>query len=131
MITLYVSPSCTSCRKAKAWLEKNGLNFIEKNILNEPLTINEIKSIIRMTEEGTHEIISTRSKTFHELNINLDELKLNELYEVIIKHPSILKRPILMDEKRLLVGYNDEEIRSFLPRKVREYQAKQLLQKAN
>ncbi len=43
MIKVYTSPSCTSCRKARAWLQANQLEFEEKNIFAEPLTESEIK----------------------------------------------------------------------------------------
>lgn len=125
MVTLYTAPSCTSCRKAKAWLESNNIPFKERNIFSEPLTIEEIKEIFRMTEDGTDEIISTRSKTFQNLKVNLESLPLQELYQLIRDNPSLLRRPIIIDEKRLQVGYNEDEIRRFLPRKVRTYQLRE------
>ncbi|PFH92709.1 transcriptional regulator SpxA [Bacillus sp. AFS088145] len=121
MVNLYVTSSCTSCRKAKAWLEKHDIDYSVKNIMNESLTLDEIKSILRMTETGTEEIISKKSKTFQELNINIESLPLNELYKLIINNPKMLRLPIILDEKRLQVGYNEEEIRSFLPRKLRTF----------
>ena len=39
-----------------------------------------------------------------------------ELISFIQKNPAVLKRPIIMDERRFLVGYNDDEIRAFIPR---------------
>ncbi|KGP91605.1 ArsR family transcriptional regulator [Pontibacillus chungwhensis BH030062] len=131
MITLYLSPSCTSCRKAKAWFEEHNLEYTERNIFSEPLSADEVKEIVRMTEDGTKEIISERSKVFKELDVDLDDLTMRELYELIEQNPSILKRPIMLDEKRLQVGFNEDEIRSFLPRKVRTYQLEEALQNAN
>ncbi|WP_096155129.1 MULTISPECIES: transcriptional regulator SpxA [Bacillus] len=125
MVTVYTSPSCTSCRKAKNWLEENDIPYVERNIFSESLSIDEIKEILRMTEEGTDEIISTRSKIFQKLNINVESMPLQELYKVIKEHPGLLRRPIIIDEKRLQVGYNEDEIRRFLPRKVRTYQLRQ------
>ncbi|MFA8439154.1 transcriptional regulator SpxA [Pueribacillus sp. YX66] len=125
MVTLYTSPSCTSCRKAKLWLEENNIDYVERNIVSEAPTLEEIKEILRMTEDGTDEIISTRSKTFQQLNVNLDQIKLQDLYELIQTHPGLLRRPIIIDEKRLQVGYNEDEIRRFLPRKVRNYQLRE------
>ncbi len=125
MVTLYTSPSCTSCRKARAWLEENNITYTERNIFSEPLTIGEIKSILRMTEDGTEEIISTRSKVFQELNVDLDDLPLNEMFDLIQENPGLLRRPIMVDEKRLQVGYNEDEIRRFLPREVRALELKQ------
>lgn len=121
MVNLYTTPSCTSCRKAKAWLEEHQIDYIERNIISQPLTIDEIKSILRLTEDGTTEIISTNSKTFQELNIDIESLPLNKFYDLIMKHPQMLRRPIIQDEKRLQVGYNEEEIRRFLPRKLRTF----------
>ncbi|MGM7636182.1 MULTISPECIES: transcriptional regulator SpxA [unclassified Bacillus (in: firmicutes)] len=122
MVTLYTSPSCTSCRKAKAWLEEHEIPYVERNIFSEPLSIEEIKGILRMTEDGTDEIISTRSKIFQKLNVDLEMLPLQDLFELIQNNPGLLRRPIIMDEKRLQVGYNEDEIRRFLPRKVRTFQ---------
>lgn len=131
MVTLYTTTSCASCRKAKAWLEEHHIEFEERNLLSKPLTVDEIKSILRLTEEGTSEIVSTNSKTFQELNINIETLPLNEFYQLIIENPKMLRRPIIMDEKRLQVGYNDEEIRSFLPRKLRTFLNNEMQKMAN
>ncbi|MBM7647540.1 regulatory protein spx [Bacillus ectoiniformans] len=86
------------------------------------MSIEEIKEILRMTEDGTDEIISTRSKIFQKLNVDLETLPLQNLFELIQNNPGLLRRPIIMDEKRLQVGYNEDEIRRFLPRKVRTFQ---------
>lgn len=119
MVTLYVTPSCTSCRKARAWLEENSIPYQERNIFTEPLTLNEIKAILRMTEEGTEDIISTRSKAYAELNIDISEMPLNDFFDLVQKEPGLLRRPIMIDEKRLQIGFNEDEIRRFLPREVR------------
>ncbi|MBU3829748.1 MAG: transcriptional regulator SpxA [Candidatus Limosilactobacillus merdavium] len=131
MVTLYTSPSCTSCRKAKAWLQEHGIPFKERNIFSEPLTVNEIKDILRMTENGTEDIISKRSKAYSKLNIDLDELPMKKLYMMISENPGLLRRPIIVDDKRLQVGYNEDEIRRFLPRQVRELELAEAERKAN
>lgn len=131
MVTLYTSPSCTSCRKARAWLEENDISYSERNIFSEPLTEVEIKGILKMTEEGTEEIISTRSKAFQELNVHLDDLPLNTLFKLIQENPGLLRRPIILDEKRLQVGYNEDEIRRFLPREVRAIELQKAQELAN
>ncbi|KRL38839.1 arsenate reductase [Liquorilactobacillus uvarum DSM 19971] len=72
-----------------------------------------------MTENGTEEIISKRSKAYQKLNIDLNDMPLQELFSLVQKNPGLLRRPIILDEKRLQVGYNEDEIRRFLPREVR------------
>jgi regulatory protein spx len=131
MVTLYTSPSCTSCRKAKAWLEEHEIPYKERNIFSEPLSIDETKKILRMTENGTDEIISKRSKIFQQLDINLETMPLQDLFELLSKNPGLLRRPIMIDEKRLQVGYNEDEIRRFLPRKVRTFQLREAQRMVN
>ena len=119
MVTLYTSPSCTSCRKARAWLKEHNIPYAERNIFSDPLSVDELKQILQMTEDGTEEIISTRSKVYHYLHVNIDDLSLKDLLDLVQRHPGLLRRPIIMDEKRLQVGYNEDEIRRFLPHEVR------------
>ncbi|WP_117170891.1 transcriptional regulator SpxA [Paraliobacillus sediminis] len=131
MVTLYTSPSCTSCRKAKAWLEEHEIPYYERNIFSDNLTLDEIKEILRMTEDGTDEIISTRSKVFQKLKVDFEQMALKDLFDLIQENPGILRRPIIIDDKRLQVGYNEDEIRRFLPRKVRTFQLREAQRMVN
>lgn len=113
MINLYLSPSCTSCRKARAWLDSYGVAYEEHNILTQPMTSDDLKAILSKTENGTEDIISTRSKVFQKLNVDVDDLTINQLLVLISEHPSLLRRPIIMDDKRMQIGFNEDEIRAF------------------
>lgn len=125
MITLFLSPSCTSCRKARAWLSKHEVAFEEHNIITSPLNKEELLQILSFTENGTEDIISTRSKVFQKLAIDVDELSTSSLMELISENPSLLRRPIILDKKRMQIGFNEDEIRAFLPRDYRKQQLKQ------
>lgn len=126
MIKLYTSASCTSCRKAKAWLASNGLDFEERNIMSDPLTKDEITEILSLTETGTDEIISTRSKVYEKLDVDFDDLTISELVDVIEANPSLLRRPLIFDETKFQVGYNEDEIHQFIPREVRRVTSKKM-----
>ena len=120
MITLFSSPSCTSCRKAKLWLENHNIPYIERDVNKEPLRAEEVKEILRLTEDGTEELLSKHSKIFSKLNLDLDSMSINKFIELIVDNHSLLKLPIIMDDHRMQVGYNDDEIRRFLPRDIRQ-----------
>ncbi|WPW60752.1 Spx/MgsR family RNA polymerase-binding regulatory protein [Streptococcus agalactiae] len=124
MITLFLSPSCTSCRKARAWLSKHEVAFEEHNIITSPLNKEELLQILSFTENGTEDIISTRSKVFQKLAIDVDELSTSSLMELISENPSLLRRPIILDKKRMQIGFNEDEIRAFLPRDYRKQELK-------
>ncbi|WP_019321241.1 transcriptional regulator Spx [Streptococcus mutans] len=125
MVTLFLSPSCTSCRKARTWLNRHDVVFQEHNIMTSPLSRDELLKILSYTENGTEDIISTRSKVFQKLDIDVDELSVSELINLISKNPSLLRRPIIMDNKRMQIGFNEDEIRAFLPRDYRKQELRQ------
>ena len=127
MINLYLSPSCTSCRKARAWLDRYGVAYEEHNILTQPMTSDDLKAILSKTENGTEDIISTRSKVFQKLNVDVDDLTINQLLVLISEHPSLLRRPIIMDDKRMQIGFNEDEIRAFLPRSYRQAELRDVM----
>ena len=116
MITIYTSPSCSSCKKVKKYFEENKIPYKEKNILTQPLKDEELKELLLKSENGTEDIISTRSKLIKEGNVNIDNMSINELIKFIKENPSVLKRPIMVDDHKMQVGYSEDEISAFIPR---------------
>lgn len=121
MIKIYVSPSCSSCKKVKQWFDEQKIPYEEKNIFNTPLKEEELKDILTKSENGTTDIISTRSKVIKEQKVDVDGMSISEMITFIRNNPSVLKRPIMVDDHRIQVGYNKEEITTFIP-KARRFQ---------
>lgn len=119
MITIYTAPSCTSCKKAKSWLAHHNINFKERNIIADPLSTTEITKILEKCDDGIEGLISSRNRFVKTLGVDFEDLSMTTAIKIISENPQILRRPIIMDNKRLHVGYNEEEIRTFLPRTVR------------
>ena len=120
MIRIYTAPSCASCRKVKSWLNENQIPYVEKNIFSTLLKESELRELLERSENGTDDIISKRSKIIKENDIDIDSMKINDLIKFIQENPSVLKRPIMIDERRFQVGYNAEEIRVFIPKELRK-----------
>ena len=116
MIKIYTSPSCSSCRKVKKWFDENKIPYVAKSIFASDFSKEDIKEMISKSENGTDDIISTRSKIVMENDINFDDMTISELCDFVLANPTVLKRPIIVDDHRLQVGYNEEEIRTFIPR---------------
>ncbi len=119
MIRIYTSPSCSSCRKVKKWFEEQKIPFEERNIFTSVLNEKELIDILSKSENGTDDIISPRSKIIKENHLDLDSMKISEIVDFIRNNPSVLKRPIMVDDRRIQVGYNEEEIRTFIPPEAR------------
>lgn len=120
MIKLYTSPSCLSCRKVKKYFNKYNIPYVEKNILHNKLSRDDIFKMLVNSENGFEDIISLRSKVFKETNVDLESMKIHELVDFIVDNPTILKRPIIVTDDEIQVGYNDDDITLFLPQELRE-----------
>ncbi|NLS61304.1 Spx/MgsR family RNA polymerase-binding regulatory protein [Lactiplantibacillus plantarum] len=128
-VNLYYSTSSKSSRSARAWLVENNIPFNERDIIANPLDRDELKQILRLTENGFEDLVSTRSKAFKALHIDLSDLGFNQLLDLLVEKPQLLKRPIIYDGRRLQIGYNEEDIRAFLPRSVRKSELREIQQK--
>lgn len=119
MLTIYITPSCSSCRKARRWLDEHRIQYEEKNIFHQDLKYEDILEMLKCAEHGFDDIISTRSKVIRESNTVLNELTIRDAINFVLTNPSILKRPIIIGNGKIQVGYNEEEIRVFIPRDLR------------
>lgn len=119
MIKIYTISSCTSCKKAKTWLNAHQLPYKEQNLAKDPLSKEEILNILSKTENGIESIVSSKNRYAKALHCNFDDLSVNEVIDLIQENPRILKSPILIDDKRLQIGYKEDDIRAFLPRSIR------------
>ena len=127
MIKIYTSPSCSSCRKVKKWFLEQNIPFIEKNIFVATLNEQELTDILMKSENGTDDIISKKSKIVKESGLDIDSMTVKELITFIKDNPSVLKRPIMVDDSKIQVGYNPDEIRVFIPhaRRLAEWACKE------
>lgn len=123
MIQIYTTPSCASCRKAKKWFDQYKIQYSEKNIFSIKLSKEDIFRMLANSENGFEDIISTRSKVFKEKKLDPENMSVQALVDFIIENPSVLKRPIIINESELQVGYNNEDITIFLPKELRNSEA--------
>ncbi len=129
MIQIYTTPSCASCRKAKKWFDQYKIQYSEKNIFSIKLSKEDIFRMLANSENGFEDIISTRSKIFKEKKLDPENMSVQKLVDFIIEYPSVLKRPIIINESELQVGYNNEDITIFLPKELRNSDAFQAFNK--
>lgn len=109
-LIFYTHPSDTSCRKAKAILKNKALPFEERHLFRNPPTREELLEMIKLTSIGTDDILSKRSQTFKELTVDIEEMKLSELLDLLHEEPKLLRRPLLLNGEKLIIGFNREEL---------------------
>lgn len=112
MIKIYTISSCTSCKKQKhGW---TSINFLIKNKILVKNHLQKKKSLLSFqNREWCWEHRFKKNRYAKALNCDIDELSVSEVIDLIQENPRILKSPILIDDKRLQVGYKEDDIRAF------------------
>jgi len=115
-IIIYTTPSCSSCRKAKKWFQERNLDYKERNITVSRLKKDDLLNILKSTNNGFDDIFSDRSYALRNLKMDVNDMTTSEALTLIQNNPLLLKRPIIIEEKkgRIQIGYNEEQIELFL-----------------
>lgn len=122
MIHIYTVPSSTGSRRAMEWMKERNIPFTEQRLDQTPLTLTQLKDILLLTDDGTDSVVSTRSKAYKEITaegIDVDELTISQLHMLIAENPRMLRYPIVKSPHKLMVGFDLDRIRVFLPRSYR------------
>ena len=104
-------PKCSTCQKAKKWLEENNIEFIDRNIKEETPTIEELNEWIPKSQKDIKKWFNTSGLKYKELNLK-DKLPLmsdDEKIELLSTDGMLIKRPILVLENKVLIGFKEEE----------------------
>lgn len=127
MIKLFTQAGCNSSRKARQWFRDHDIAFEEKNFSSAAPTVSELKQILCLTENGLEDIISTRSQSYPAIADKLPDMSFNETLRLLCAQPQLLRRPIIVGRNKLQVGFNDDDIRQFIPRHIRRLNFQQTL----
>ena len=112
-ITIYHNPMWGKSRKTLQLLRDNGINptIIEYN--KNPPNVKELREICNILGLAPSEIIRKGEKVYNELNIsNLGKDK--DLIDVIIKHPQLMERPIVIKGQKGIIGRPPEKVEKLL-----------------
>jgi len=104
-------PKCTTCQKAKKWLEENKIEFVDRHIVSENPTVEELKEWIEKSGLEIKRWFNTSGLKYKELNLKEKLLKMTEeeKIELLASDGMIVKRPILITKKGVYVGFKEEE----------------------
>lgn len=119
MLTIYTNSSNAAYQKAVSWLTNEKIPFLTHFIRRDPLTMKELKELVKLTENGLDDITSIRSQKYNSLKDTLETYSFNDLLNELIKTPILIRTPIITDGKKFLIGYQEAEIRKFIPKKRR------------
>ena len=117
MSILFVEyPKCTTCKKAKKWLEEKGIAFEDRHIVEANPTAEELKAWHEKSGLPLKRFFNTSGMKYKELKLKdrLPQLSEEEQYELLATDGMLVKRPILVGKDKVLVGAKEKEWEEYL-----------------
>ncbi|MDP4086680.1 MAG: arsenate reductase family protein [Bacillota bacterium] len=114
-LTLYWHPQCQTCRKTKKWLDDQQVSYELLHIVKTPPSRKKLQEIYQKSGLELMNFISTKTKKYREMGIK-DQIKTatdQEILDLLSSDGMLLKKPILTDGEKVLIGFNEEELKKF------------------
>ena len=118
MITIFTNPISIESLKAKEWLDESDIPYVEREYFDELVTLDEIKQMMTLTELGAEDLIAPEYLSLVKGTVANETVSLSELIDFIQEEPRLLNNPIIFDDKRLMTGFNEDEIQKFIPKEI-------------
>lgn len=109
-------PKCTTCRRAKKWLEQNGVDFIDRDIKLYNPTKEELKLWLDKSGLEIKKFFNTSGVLYREQGMKdkIKTLSEDELLDILASDGMMVKRPLIIGEDKVLVGFKEPEWESNL-----------------
>lgn len=103
-------PKCSTCQKAKKWLETNGISFEDRHIVENNPTEEELKVWIAKSGYPIKRFFNTSGMKYRELGLKekLEAMSEEEQIRLLATDGMLVKRPLVIGEK-VLVGFREKE----------------------
>ncbi|MDH3779503.1 MAG: arsenate reductase [Nitrosopumilus sp.] len=99
--------TCITCKKTITEIEQMNKNIEKRDFFKEPLSETELKKIIKMTGKKPSELLRKRDKIYKELDLENDKKTDSQIIKLMVKHPGLLLRPIIVTKNKAFVGKVD------------------------
>ena len=106
-------PKCTTCQKAKKYLENNNISFEERHIVEETPSKKELERWIKQSGLEIKKFFNTSGLKYKELNLKekLPNMTEQEKIELLSSNGMLIKRPLFVSDKSVLLGFKEKEWR--------------------
>ena len=117
MSVLFIEyPKCATCQKAKKWLQENNIEFEDRHILEQTPTAQELEKWIKQSNKEIKSWFNTSGLKYKELKLKekLPTMSDEEKIELLTSDGMLIKRPILVIDNKVLVGFKPDEWKNTL-----------------
>lgn len=104
-------PKCTTCKKAKKWLDDHGLQYTDRHIKEENPTAGELKTWHSKSGLPLKRFFNTSGVLYKEMHLKdkLPEMSEEEQFQLLATDGMLVKRPIIVTDDKVLTGFKEKE----------------------
>lgn len=115
-ITIIEYPKCTTCKRAVKFLKDKNVEFIDRNIVEENPTKEELLNWMNMSGLEIKKFFNTSGKLYKEMNLKdkVKDMNKEEAAELLSTNGMLVKRPILIQDDKILIGFKEDLYNEFL-----------------
>jgi arsenate reductase len=101
-------PTCTTCRKARAYMEARGFALHFRNLDKERLTADELEQLIG--DRDHREFLNTRNELYRRKNMKENPPSRADAIRMMVSEPNLIRRPVIVAGGRIVLGFDQEKI---------------------
>ncbi|MBU9727908.1 arsenate reductase family protein [Diplocloster modestus] len=104
-------PKCSTCQRAKKWLQAHEVSFDDRHIKDERPTASELKDWVARSGLPVRRFFNTSGMVYKELGLKdkLPDMSEDEMIEVLASDGMVVKRPLIVGSDFVLVGFKEKE----------------------
>lgn len=104
--------NCNKIRDTRKWLEERNVDYEFVDVKKEPLSRDELKELV--FKVGLDVLVNKRGTTYRNLGLKDKEVSDEEMIDLLMENQSMIKRPVLVKEHAVLVGYDEDAFEAFV-----------------
>lgn len=104
-------PKCSTCQKAKKWLDEHNLEYTERHIAEDSPSYDELKEWHKKSGLPLKKFFNTSGLVYKEMQLKdkLSSMSVEEQLKLLASNGMLVKRPIAVSEDKVLVGFKEGE----------------------
>ena len=104
-------PKCSTCQKAKKWLDENGIFYDDRHIVEQNPTVQELKEWVAKSGQPLRKFFNTSGMLYRsmELKDKLPSMSEEEQFALLATNGMLVKRPLLVGEDVVLIGFRPQQ----------------------
>ena len=104
-------PKCSTCKKAKKWLDDHNIKYEDRHIIENNPTFDELKEWYHKSNLDIKRFFNTSGMLYKEMNLKdkLPNMNEDEMLEILSTNGMLVKRPLIISNDVILTGFKEKE----------------------